>query len=267
MKTLITILLIVVIQSTTLSQENLYYLDKKEYAIGLSGLIGLNSHNPDFNSLGDIPCCSPNFSTGTGFGINVGFIYQYPISQKFELNAKINYRGLGGDLTSEERLPIESEEVINANENDIAVIDHIIISNISTLGVSFELNYYLLEKFYLKSGFEIGYLINTEYEQEERLVQPTNRGVFKDTQTRIRNQFNGEIPNSSTFITFLNLGVGYNLPLNERQSFVLAPEINFSLALNNINNQPWTVNTIQVGFNLLFNSLDYNLSTPIEPAN
>lgn len=256
-------LLISVSFANIFAKDNIDYLDVKKYAIGIYGATGLNSHSVDFSKLIGTPNCCSGFESGTGIGLNIGMVFQYPITAKLELDLRASFLDLGADLISNQKIPIS--DIDNPNSIDFAETEHLISASIKSFGLGVGVNYYPLQYLYVHGGGYVGYLVNGNFDQEERLTQPSNRGVFKDTGTRKRNQIKGEIPELNSLSTFLNFGVGYSLLLNDRGTFLLVPEISFNFGLNNINSQPWKVNQITFGLALMFNSLSREYDNPINP--
>lgn len=265
MKLIYLITLFVTVFSTNLlAQNSTEYLDVKKYAIGIFGATSLNSHSPDFSKLIGTPNCCSGFNSGSGIGLNIGMIFQYPINKKLELDLRASVLDLGADLISTQQIPIS--DLDNSNSGDIAETEHLISTSISTMGLNAGINYYPIQYLYIHGGGFLGYNAHGEFEQEERLTRPSNRGVFKDTGTRKRNEIQDDIPEFSNLSTFLNFGVGYSLLLNERGTFLLIPEISFNFGLNNINSQSWKVNQITFGLALMFNSLSREYDNPINPV-
>lgn len=266
MKQFLIITLFVALSCTKINaQDNINYLDVKKYAIGVYGATGLNSHSPDFPKLIGTPNCCNNFNNGNGIGLNIGMIFQYPITKSLELDLRASVLDLGADLISTQQIPIS--DLDNSNSTDIAETEFLIAAKLNSVGTNIGINYYPLQYVYLHGGMFAGYVFNGNFEQEERLTKPSNRGVFKDTGSRKRNVMKGEIPELNRLSMFLNLGVGYSLLLNERGTYLLVPEFNINIGLNNINSQPWTMNQFSFGLALMFNNLSRNYDTPINPLN
>lgn len=264
MQLILLITLLISVSCASISaKSNTDYLDVKKYAIGIYGATGLNSHSVDFPKLIGTPNCCSGFESGTGIGLNIGMVFQYPVTTKLELDLRASFLDLGADLISTQKIPISNLD--NPNSIDFAETEHLISVNLKSFGVSAGVNYYPLQYLYIHGGGFVGFLVNGKFDQEERLTKPSNRGVFKDTGTRKRNQIQGEIPELNSLSTFLNFGVGYSLLLNDRGTFLLVPEISFNYGLNNINSQPWKVNQVTFGLALMFNSLSREYDNPINP--
>src|SRR5690606_33560286 len=150
------------------------------------GATGLNSHSTDFKQLTGIPNCCNGFKSGSGIGLNIGLVFQYPITERFELDVRASILDLGADLISTQQIPIADIE--NSNSTGVAETEHLIALNLNSAGINLGANYYPLHYLYRHGGFFGGYMITGEFDQEERLTKPTNRGVFKDAGTRKRNQ-------------------------------------------------------------------------------
>jgi hypothetical protein len=245
------------------AKDNTNYLDVKNFAIGVFGATGLNIHSPDFPKLLGTPNCCNNFDNGLGVGLNLGMVFQYPLASKLELDLRASMFDLGGDLISEQVIPIS--DLDNSNSTDIAKTEFLISTELIAIGISPGINYYPIQYLYLHTGLFAGYVSKGTFSQEERLTAPENRGIFKDTGTRKRNIYAGEIPELTSYNLFLNLGIGYSLLLNDRGTFLLVPEFNINFGLTDVNSQPWAINQFTFGLALMFNSLSRNYDTPINP--
>ena len=78
-KTVLLFLFSLLISANLAGQE---YLDKptdNRTAFGVFAGVGLNQHTADFVGVDfpQIPSCCPRFETGSGFGYNFGFLYDF----------------------------------------------------------------------------------------------------------------------------------------------------------------------------------------------
>lgn len=228
----------------------------KKYSAGIFGSTSLNSHTTDFKQLVGIPNCCNGFKSGSAIGLNLSFVYQLPINEQLELDIRPTLLNLNGDLISTQQIPIDDDEN--------AVTEHLISTEISSIGLDVGLNYYFLEKIHLKSSLSYSYIYSGRYNQEERLIKPSNYGTFENG-LRIRNEQEGEIPELNSSFYSINLGIGYTLELNKKGSYLLIPEFGIRFGLNDINSQSWKVNQITIGVALLYNKSSKGLNNPIIP--
>ena len=61
------------------AQEYADQPDSPRPSYGISAGVDFNFHNADFIGLPGIPSCCPRFETGTGFGLNCGLYYSFPV--------------------------------------------------------------------------------------------------------------------------------------------------------------------------------------------
>ncbi len=251
-------LYIILLFSTLLlqSEEDTDYLVTKKYSVGIFGSTSLNSHTTDFKQLVGIPNCCNGFKSGSAIGLNLSIVYQLPINEQLELDIRPTLLNLNGDLISTQQIPIDDDEN--------AITEHLISTEISSIGLDVGLNYYFLEKIHLKSSLSYSYIYSGRYNQEERLIKPSNFGTFENG-LRIRNEQDGEIPELNSSFYSINLGIGYNLELNRKGSYLLIPEFGIRFGLNDINSQSWKVNQITIGVALLYNKSSKGLNNPIIP--
>lgn len=256
LRLIISHIIIFLLTSSLFADENTDYLETKKYSLGIFGATTFNSHKTDFKQLVGIPNCCNGFKSGNALGLNLGVVYQYPISEILELDVRGVLLNLSGDLISTQELEIDDSQP--------AVTEHLISTNISSAGLDIGLNYYFVERVHIKSSFSYSYLYSGTYEQEERLLEPQNYGTFENG-LRVRNERDGDIPELNDSFYSANFGIGYSLELNNRGSYLLIPEFGIRFGLANINSQSWMVNQITFGVSLLFNKSTKGYSNPITP--
>ena len=249
-------IIIFLLTSSLYANENTDYLETKKYSIGIFGATTFNSHKTDFEQLVGIPNCCNGFKSGNAIGLNLGVVYQYPISEVLELDIRGSLLNLSGDLISTQEILIDDTQP--------AVTEHLISTNVSSVGLDLGINYYFIERIHFKSSFSYSYLYSGTYEQEERLLEPLNYGTFENG-LRVRNERDGDIPELNSSFYSANIGIGYSLELNNKGSYLLIPEFGIRFGLANINSQSWMVNQITFGVSLLFNKSSKGLNNPITP--
>lgn len=200
---------------------------------GAFGLLSRYYYTADFQSLPGVPSCCPRFQTGEGNGIAAGVILEIPYDDSFGFSAGLGYFPLKGTLSRDENTTV----ILDGGARQ-GVFRHsvTISSDIIALQPAVQLNPF--EHFWLRGGLSVGFAINTNYSQEERIVQPATSGTFadsgNDTSLRIRNQFSGAITGAHTIIAAPFVSAFYNVPLNAKNTLFLTPQIQYDFPTNNL---------------------------------
>ncbi len=220
----------------------------------------LNFTVTNIRELPGVPNCCNQFNDGFGYGFNAGISAKYPVAEHILLGLNIGYFNLGSNLIEE-----EEKEIIIDEEYSEALIEHTIESNVSIIGFGSDVNFRLFDGLHIFAGLMGGIVIDNSFDQYEKLMEPKNQGTFENGR-RIRNEISGQIPNTNKFMLFVKTGLYYDLPLNERKTLILSPEIIFSSALTSlINNEEWMINSLTIGISLKYSPFYFPLSTPLEP--
>lgn len=203
-----------------------------------------NDHNPDFAKLPGIPNCCKGFTNGIGNGITVGLFVEMPLP--FNL-----FAGLRGSVSKLDGWLRENEFTYIRDKNEIiqGVFEHNIKANIMTFGLEPYLRISPLLGVSFFAGGRIGFPLVKKFEQWEQIVEPVDRGVFLDSQTRFRNKYSGDIPKSKPVQTDLHLGLSYDFPLNKYKSVILSPFTSYHFGLSNVADSiEWKINSFRIGF-------------------
>jgi outer membrane protein OmpA-like peptidoglycan-associated protein len=114
----------------------------------------------------------------------------------------------------------------------------------------------------LRAGFQVGFLSDMTYYQEERLIEPQN--VYYENGERVRGQFSGNIPNAESQYFALSLGARYRA--TNFGNFALFPSLRFNYGLTNlVNGIDWKVSTLQAGISLVYNFPKAEYPKPAPP--
>ena len=173
MKILLTILFLILVNNCY-SQKFLESPSSYQ-SLGVFADYNFNYHNTNFNELPGVPNCCPKFSNGTGMGISVGVVYQYPFSEIFSAGLRFGYYFINGNLKSS-----EYEYMIIDDNLEFAKIEHLLDANLVSMGFEPFLSFKIYKELSIFAGFKAGYLIQKEYYQVERLVYPEDRGTFEN---------------------------------------------------------------------------------------
>lgn len=223
-------------------------VNKEPFRYGIYGNYNLNYHVLDFRSLPGVPNCCPQFESGDGSGFTIGGLFDMPLTDMFSLQLRANYMTSDGILTA-----IESDMLSVDFIPTMGEYEHRIDAGISSIGFEplFDMN--LFGGFSVDVGFRIAYITQCTYDQQEKIVNPADRGVFPETGTSIRNAYSGDIQNVSNINAAIVAGVRYELPMNSDKTLILSPEIFYTYGLTDIiQDRSWTVNTIRAGVAIIY---------------
>ncbi len=224
------------------AQVNMIQHDAK---YGLFGQVNYNNYNSNFSKLPEIPNCCPKFTTGGGFGYKVGVLFEIDKSM-WSLRAGIN--DLSGNF-----LYTEITNVIPNGTSVVGEFEHTIEADLKSIFLSPQFSYYIDDNLIFYIGLNLEYLFIADFYQKEQISKPIGKGTFldslgNDTYSRIRNEFEGNIPKINSFQLGFTSGLSYQLPMNNSNSLFLVPEAFFSYGLNNVvQGIDWKINTISLG--------------------
>jgi outer membrane protein OmpA-like peptidoglycan-associated protein len=231
--------------------------------IGVFGVAGINLHSGSHVGAPEAPSClafdEGSFEGGSGFGGGGGLLFELPLSEMFSVMVRGGYYGLGADDRATVAIaPIRvGTEVVTAFseysfDNSLAAIDADV-----TFGVrpfDFPLTF--------RIGPEMSTYVTSSFEQAERAASPSEL-VFigpNDENTKIRNEYAGEHQNTALRVAGV-IGADYELPLNVRQTLLLAPEISYSLAFTDVrSDMNWQANQLRIGA-----ALKFSFPVPVAP--
>ncbi len=215
------------------------------YSLDIS--INRYSFKGDFKNLGGNPDCCPDLRTGTG--TSPSFIFSRPFKlygSSFDLSLGLSY--ISGEMRHEEDTDILLNDV-----SYNGVLLHSIDFDIVLVNLTMSKNFNVSD-FDLSLGLGSHFWISSNYYQKEELVEPNNRGVFSDTKTRLRNEYESAIPNHKSLIPFVNIRAAYQIirPL-DNQFLSLKPFITAEIPFSSfINEGDWTYFRIGAGISFSF---------------
>ncbi|MBS1904538.1 MAG: OmpA family protein [Bacteroidetes bacterium] len=213
---------------------------------------GANLHTADFRALPGVPNCCPQFTNGSGGGIQGGVFAAWPLSNSLLFGVAASYWDQSATLTNDQPLYIISDGV-----GQDGVDRHTVSATIGTVGLEPTLSWNAIGSLMLSVGVRAGFAISKNYSQDERIVQPAGTGTFldslgNDTHSQVRNQNAGQIPDAASVLFAATVGVGYELPLNSQHSIFLAPQVSYAFALNNLTTVTWKPSGLRAGIGLTF---------------
>ncbi len=224
------------------------------YYLGLYGAYNQTIHTADFRELPGFPNCCQRFTSASGSGFSIGGLHEFDINSYLSLQTRLGYSTLGADFNVSQ---VIGNTPITLNGRDTTTpitVNHFLGSSISTLSIEPTLSLRFLERFKSRVGFNLGYLMTADFNQNETIITPDN-ATFLGTGKSIRNEGNGEIPNKNALQFNGVMGISYELPIGG--GAILEPDIRYQLPFTNISGVTWKAGALQLGASIKF---------PIYPA-
>lgn len=217
---------------------------------GVFGHAGLNIYSAGFRALPGFPSCCQEYESGSGFGWDLGLLYELPFSPQWWLGLRAGYSNEGGTLTDMEQTTVILLRDTTATLTD-GEIEHSIDAGIATIGIEPMIGFRPVKGLSIYAGGRIGFIMSKSFDQQEELMKPD--GVTFENRQRVRNVYSGDIPDAASIEAGLLLGAGMELPMNREGTVLLAPEIFGTLGLTNLmSDSSWRANTIRLGAALKF---------------
>ncbi|MDZ4745502.1 MAG: OmpA family protein [bacterium] len=205
-----------------------------------------NMHVADFLRLPGVPCCSPGFSNGGGFGFDLGLMGSLPLSDKWLVSLRAGFSTLDGTLETE-----ESRTVSLFGETAQGTFLHTLDISIPTATVDLLVGFRPVDRLTILLGPTASIALSQSFEQREDIIAPAV-GTFENGE-RTRLNDTGDILGARTLLPALTLGVSYDIPLDANHTWYLIPEAMFSYGFSDINDSlSWKVNRLRVGVTLAY---------------
>ncbi|MCX7908906.1 MAG: OmpA family protein [Ignavibacteria bacterium] len=232
----------------------------RQFGIFLS--YNYNDHNPNFSKLPGIPNCCQGFTNGSGKGLSFALFIEMPLPYSLFGGLRTSFSKLDGWLKEWEQTFIR-----DGNQIIEGIFEHNLKANIFTFGFEPYVRYYFNfhENLSIFLGGRVAFPFVKNFEQWEQIVEPKDRGIFVDTQSRTRNKYSGDIPKAKPVQTDLHFGLCYDLPINKQKSIILSPFASYHIGLTDVADSIiWKINSFRVGISLKY--LPIKIEKPkIEP--
>ena len=213
-------------------------------SIGIFANFDQNWDNASFKALPGIPNCCPNFSDGIGYGLSGGIMADFSIMKKLLLNARLGLYTISTNFNV-----IETSTTIFENQTETVKYHHTLDTKLSMLALELMLGYEVYNNLYVHAGINGGGFVERTFNQAETILDPAN--ITYTDGTRTRNIQSGTIPNSNGLRLFIVGGLSYDLPLDNRNTNLLSPEVFFQYGINNIvPSLDWKIYTLRFGLSL-----------------
>lgn len=256
MKKLILVLLALVLPITLISQSKIDQIGD----IGIYGGMGFNSYSTSFQSLPGFPCCSPNYESGNGLGMNFGFLANYNINRDLQIGVKIGFSDLSALISQTENGIFDN----NLGTKSNGVIRHDL--DVSLPSILFEptISTSIIENLKGFVGLGFNYLLSAELSQKEILEQPTD--VTFENGRATRNEISGSLENISSILPLVSIGASYDLPLDNNNDMFLSPTISYTHRFGNVvPDVDWTVSTLNLDVQIKYNLKEKPIVKEPEP--
>lgn len=218
---------------------------------GIFGQIVFLNHEASFQRIPGTQSCCLSYTGGSGTGIEAGALAEFPLGGVFLGGIRAGYFSQPFSMTTPENTFI----IVNGVGQTGGFEHHLDGSiGLAVLEPNISANFY--EHFFVSAGAQIAFPLSTNYTQTEQIASGTP-GTFlnpdgSDSQSRTRNSFAGALPQPAMQISpFASLS--YELPLNSRQTLLLAPEVSYHLGISNvIADVRWKINSLHAGIALKY---------------
>lgn len=224
---------------------------------GIVGGINLNSHTANFTKLPGIPNCCPRYEQGFGIGYNFSLLYEKDVANDIWLGARLGIQTFDGLLSKEETTTVFTPDGVESG-----VFEHTLDSRFMNVGLEPSIIYNIFDGLFVNLGTRIGYNMTSTFDQVETIIQPDGFGTFidengNDTESRTRNAFTGDVPNSVNFQLGIIGGLSYEMPLVSDNTLRLSPEVSYYYALNDFSQDiDWRANSIKMAIAIKYAPLD-----------
>ncbi|GEM_PF-1192581 len=213
----------------------------------LFGNYHLNYHNAKFSYLPLVKNCCPQFENGEGKGYSFGINYQFRTPYHLDIGLGLGYYVWNATISADENKIVEFDD-----RSEQGLCRHILDVSISDIGFTPYLSYNIIDRFNIFGGGHIGFIIKSDFRQYEKLVEPID-GYFEETNSKIRNDISGLIPDAQPVYASLFLGMQYDIRLNANSDWLLAPTITYNFGRSDIIKfYDWQASALMLGFQLKY---------------
>jgi outer membrane protein OmpA-like peptidoglycan-associated protein len=214
---------------------------------GVFGGASINNYSADFRTLPGVPNCCSRFTEGDGIGAAFGFLAEFPLTNEVVLGLRATYASQRGIMKASEFSVVGQGDSVAVP----ALFEHTVEATPSTVGFAPIVGYRITKALQVHAGPEFAYQLTKQYHQYEKLVEPET-GHFTNGK-RIRNDYQGDLPEASAFQAALVVGTSYEFALNKSNSLIAAPEAFYAFNLTPVvHGLDWYINSVRVGMSLKF---------------
>ncbi len=214
---------------------------------GIYGHYALNIHSADFQGLPGLPSCCPIYDGGTSTGLNLGALVEMPLNDEFMIGARLGYADYSILMETNEPM-----QFIVDGKPAMGSYDHYLDTKIGTFGVEPYVSYKLADNFYALAGVRAALMTRKYYNTKQTLNPPNETGTNIDGSI-INNVSSGDIPDATSLLLGIQVGISYELPLNRDGWLMLCPELMFDYNVNPlVSGLDWNVYSMHAGVAVKF---------------
>lgn len=247
---LIYLLVLIFSYIVLLSKETTKPEDSLLFHFGPYFNYNLNIHLADFNKLPGVPNCCPRFRTTFGSGYSLGAFLDLPLRKDLGIDLRLSFSDLGSNLSEEQNIGNirlkETSPPFNTFTGNITV-EHLIKAKLLQIGLEPALYFTFFGNLRSYMGFKVGYFLQNQYDQSEKIISPGNV-VFLDDRIIRNDIYNQDIPEISKLQISGLLGISFDLLLG--RGLMLAPEIRYYLPFTRVTSVDWRIASLNIGASL-----------------
>lgn len=232
--------------------------------IGVIAGMSIPTPSADFRQLGSFPSCCPQFTDGTGSGLQFGGWYERALTGPLSLTTRLllsydvvtfgyDERSFVADLRDTPRVvPAIFRHELTSTQA------HIVLEPL--LALRFVSNGSIL------LGPRLGVPITSTFEQTETLVEPAGFGSFASS-GRVWIDNSGDIPSTPALSVALTGALRWSLNLTSSGSVTMLPELSFSYALTPVSQgADWYAHAVRLSVALGWRPGIMDAAVPKEPV-
>ncbi len=195
----------------------------------------LNLHLASFGKLPGIPSCCPEYRGGIGIGYHLSAGYEWLDSPIGPVHIELLLTDASATLR---RTEVIGNTIVIRNADTLTVdatVKHQLESSLQAVGFSIARLLQLTPRLEFWGGVQLWYFWNNAFNQQEQLLEPAT-ATFTNGR-RIRNAFQGAIPNFVPFHLLPTVGLRYHLPVG--QFATLTPFAAYRISLLPLTSVSW----------------------------
>lgn len=190
---------------------------------------GVNLHSADFRVVDPrFPSCCATFEGGSGFGYSLGAAFTADLDarlneQPIRLGTRLSWTDLSGSLVEDEFISF----VIAGSNAFEGIAQHTVTASYSMLGIEPFVSVSPLSSLplRLRLGAQVGIPMSPTFSQREELVEPNESNVTFLEGSRVRNVYEGELPNTSTQMLAT---IALSWPVTTTSGLEISPELTYA---------------------------------------
>lgn len=170
--------------------------------------------------------------TGSGVGFHVGLSLDALLSDRWAIEAKLQYASLHAKLShlNKEPCPIPGQAFV-----DTAIVDDEVAVTLGMLSINALAKYFIVpQSFYAVGGFAFGFNVGKTYDATESITNLDGCSYEDDNGKAVSRSMamNGTLSNTVAVQINLILGIGDMIPLSDK--LYLTPEITVGIPLSGL---------------------------------